>query len=122
MDYDDSTLANNVSRRYVAVKICRGSGQLAQSSEAKILSQIHHNGRGKPGYDTIIQVYDVFTIRGPNGFHECLVTEVVVPLNELGIRQRCSPQKAIEQLMGGFAFLHQEGLAHGGNDRIPRVS
>lgn len=63
----------------------------------------------KMGYDTIIQLHDVFTIQGPNGFHECLVTEVVVPIGCFSFRDKGYPSRAIMQLLKGFAFLHAEG-------------
>nr|AFK23407.1 protein kinase [Cordyceps militaris] len=40
--------------------------------------------------ERIIQLLDVFTIQGPNGFHECLVTEVVSSLNNLYVVDHCS--------------------------------
>lgn len=97
------------------MKACVGTEQPYQSNEVRILNQIHKNGRGTPGYNNIIEVYDIFTIRGPNGFHEFLVTEAVVTLSESGRRQRSPPQKVIQQILSGFAFLHREGLVHGGN-------
>lgn len=100
-------------KRYVALKVCYGSDELIQSNETRILSQIHQTGRGKPGYNNVVEVYDIFTIRGPNGFHECLVTEVVLPLDSMSIQQKCPPHKAIEQVLRGFDFLHNEGLVHG---------
>lgn len=100
------------------MKVCRGSNQVAQGSEATILRQIHQNGLGKPGYKNVIEIYDIFTIRGPNGFHACLVTEVVLPLDNMSVRQNCSPRQVIKQLMMGFNFLHREGVVHGGKTKI----
>ncbi|KAG8425778.1 hypothetical protein J3459_009698 [Metarhizium acridum] len=99
--------------RYVAVKVCRGSDHAVQSNEVTILRQIHRNGLGKPGYTNIIEIHDVFTIRGPNGFHECLVTEVVLPLHSVSVLQNYSPPQVTKQLLRAFDFLHGEGVVHG---------
>lgn len=40
--------------------------------------------------------------------------EVVLPLDTMAARQKCPPQKAIEQVLKAFNFLHEEGLVHGG--------
>lgn len=83
------------------------------SREAEILSQLGQTRPDKHGYQRVIKLFDAFIIEGPNGFHECLVTEVVSPLNDPDVRQYCSFE-AVCQIVEGFAFLHEEGIAHGG--------
>ncbi|KAG6196020.1 hypothetical protein E4U50_008377 [Claviceps purpurea] len=80
--------------------------------EAEILSQIRETGPGKHGYETVIELLDVFIVEGPNGFHQCLVTEVVSPLSDEDVVQRWSFD-VVRQLVEGFAFLHGEGIVHG---------
>ncbi|KAM0669829.1 hypothetical protein ACQRIU_000224 [Beauveria bassiana] len=66
--------------RWVAVKICRGIEVPQRSSEASILSEIRETGQGKVGVEQVLRLFDDFIIKGPNGFHQCLITEVVAPL------------------------------------------
>lgn len=92
--------------------------QPVQSNEVKVLRHIHQSGKGKPGYSYIIDLYDAFIVRGPNGFHECLVTEVVLPLGTMFLRQKLESRLLIEQLLKGFEFLHSEGVVHGGEAQM----
>ncbi|KAG6101342.1 hypothetical protein E4U30_002349 [Claviceps sp. LM220 group G6] len=70
-----------VEKRYVAVKVGHGSERPLPDREGEVLSQIRETGPGKLGYERVIELLDVFIVEGPNGFHQCLVTEVVSPLN-----------------------------------------
>ncbi|KAG6258617.1 hypothetical protein E4U24_001471 [Claviceps purpurea] len=101
-----------VDKRYVAVKVGHGSDNPLPDREAEILSQIRETGPGKHGYETVIELLDVFIVEGPNGFHQCLVTEVVSPLSDEDAVQRWSFD-VVRQLVEGFAFLHGEGIVHG---------
>ncbi|KAG6169937.1 hypothetical protein E4U51_001224 [Claviceps purpurea] len=101
-----------VDKRYVAVKVGHGSDNPLPDREAEILSQIRETGPGKHGYETVIELLDVFIVEGPNGFHQCLVTEVVSPLSDEDVVQRWSFD-VVRQLVEGFAFLHGEGIVHG---------
>lgn len=100
-------------RRYVAVKVGLGSDIPRLNRETEILTQLCKAGSGKHGFQRVIELFDVFIIKGPNGFHECLVTEVISPLSDPDARQQCS-FAAIRQIIEGFAFLHGEGIVHGG--------
>ncbi|KAG6160514.1 hypothetical protein E4U51_007490 [Claviceps purpurea] len=101
-----------VEKRYVAVKVGLGSDKPLPDREADILSQIRETGPGKHGYERVIELLDVFIVEGPNGFHQCLVTEVVSPLSDPKARQHCS-YDVVRQTVEGFAFLHGEGIVHG---------
>ncbi|KAG6146050.1 hypothetical protein E4U38_000009 [Claviceps purpurea] len=101
-----------VDKRYVAVKVGLGSDNPLPNRECEILSQIRETGPGKRGYERVIQLLDAFVVEGPNGFHQCLVTEVVSPLSDPKIRQHCS-YDVVRQIVEGFAFLHGEGIVHG---------
>ncbi|KAG6191328.1 hypothetical protein E4U27_004659 [Claviceps purpurea] len=101
-----------VDKRYVAVKVGLGSDNPLPDRECEILSQIRETGPGKRGYERVIQLLDMFIVEGPNGFHQCLVTEVVSPLSDPKIRQHCS-YDVVRQIVEGFAFLHGEGIVHG---------
>lgn len=109
-------------RRFVSVKICQGSDSPELDTEATLLQYIKDNP--KPGSENIIHLHDAFVIRGPNGYHGCLVTEVVVPLATLGadgsrLEILYNPRSVIKQVARGFAYLHTQGIAHGGKQ--PRV-
>ncbi|KAG6118918.1 hypothetical protein E4U13_008142 [Claviceps humidiphila] len=101
-----------VEERYVAVKVGLGSDKPLLDREAEILSQIRKTGPGKHGYESVIELLDVFIVEGPNGFHQCLVTEVVSPLSNQDTAQHCSFD-VVRQIVEGFAFLHGEGIVHG---------
>ncbi|KAG5947941.1 hypothetical protein E4U59_006191 [Claviceps monticola] len=105
-------LARDFVERYVAVKVGLGSDKPLPDREAEILSQIRETGPGKHGYERVIEFLDVFIVEGPNGFHQCLVTEVVSPLSDPDTRQHCSFD-VVRQIVEGFAFLHGEGIVHG---------
>ncbi|KAG6101340.1 hypothetical protein E4U30_002347 [Claviceps sp. LM220 group G6] len=103
-----------VEKRYVAVKVGLGSDKPLPDREAEILSQIRETGPGKHGYERVIELLDVFIVEGPNGFHQCLVTEVVSPLSDQDTRRHCSGSfDVVRQIVEGFAFLHGEGIVHG---------
>ncbi|KAG6106795.1 hypothetical protein E4U13_007230 [Claviceps humidiphila] len=101
-----------VEKRYVAVKVGHGSDNPLPDRECEILSQIRETGPGKHGYERVIELFDAFVVEGPNGFHQCLVTEVVSPLNDEDTNNYCS-YDVVRQIVEGFAFLHGEGIVHG---------
>ncbi|KAG6236829.1 hypothetical protein E4U25_003297 [Claviceps purpurea] len=101
-----------VEERYVTVKVGLGSDKPLPDREAEILSQICKTGPGKQGYERVIELLDVFIVEGPNGFHQCLVTEVVAPLSDEDTNHYCSFD-VVRQIVEGFAFLHGEGIVHG---------
>lgn len=100
-------------RRFVAVKVGLGSDIPLPDRETEILSQLCKTGTGKRGYQRVIELLDVFIVEGPNGFHQCLVTEVISPLSDPDAMQHCSFD-VVRQIVEGFAFLHGEGIVHGG--------
>jgi serine/threonine-protein kinase SRPK3 len=63
-----------------------------------------------------MEILDSFQLQGPNGTHEVIVTEVVVPLYGLKERRLVTPaSKSIcFQAMMALAYLHQLGITHGG--------
>lgn len=66
-------------RRFAAVKVGLGMDEAAPSHEGQILKHIKEDQ--KPGYEFYItKLYEPFVIHDPNGYHECLVTEIVVNL------------------------------------------
>lgn len=55
---------------------------------------------------------------GPNGFHDSLITEIVVPLASWpslsGRLWGAEDPRFTTQLVEGFPFLHGQGITHGG--------
>lgn len=64
----------------------------------------------------MVSLYDAFIVRGPNGHHQCLVTEVLLPWTNLErlLWREFDHKNIIKQIALGFAFLHGQGIVHGG--------
>lgn len=103
-----------VLSRYVALKVCCGIDKPTFSRETKILYGIQRSDQAHPGFDNVLTLYEAFIISGPNGFHECLVTEVVAPLSGLGIKGGFSNKDILRQIASAVLLLHSQGIAHGG--------
>lgn len=100
------------------MKVGLGKNDDAISTEAQILQHVRQaKGRGQ---EHIIQLLDLFTIRGPNGYHECFVTEVVVPISAIDLEtsKNFLPQRLNRQIAHGFDYLHSQKIAHGGKRKI----
>lgn len=106
------------------VKIRKGSthDQWEWNRETLILRHLQTAGPGGTlAHPTVLELYDSFIIKGPNGFHNCLVTEVVGRYDDFVHRRRytcCPPGTVMEQVVAGVARLHQEGIAYGGEFKI----
>lgn len=100
------------------MKVGLGKDDTDLSTEARILQHIRQTkGRGQ---EHIVQLLDLFTIRGPNGYHECFVTEVVVPVSaiDLATLKKFLPQRLNKQIALGFDYLHSQKIAHGGKCEV----
>lgn len=99
------------------MKVGLGMDDASPSTEAQILQHTRQTqGRGQ---EHIIQLFDLFTSRGPNGYHECFVTEVVVPLSTLDLetRRKLPHQSLNGQIALGFDYLHSQRIIHEGKHR-----
>ncbi|KAI3390230.1 hypothetical protein diail_11728, partial [Diaporthe ilicicola] len=99
--------------RHVALKVCCGIDKPTFSRETNILYGIQQSDRAHPGFNNVLTLYEAFIISGPNGFHECLVTEVVAPLDGLGIKQGWPKKDILRQIASAVLLLHSQGIAHG---------
>lgn len=99
---------------YVAVKVCCGTNDATFSRETNILRRIQKSDRKSPGFDNILTLYEAFIISGPNGFHECLISEVVAPLQGIGIKQSWPRKDMLRQIASAVSALHSQGIVHGG--------
>ncbi|KAJ7259885.1 kinase-like domain-containing protein [Mycena rebaudengoi] len=103
-----------VAGRTVAVKIVRAS-ESATSREAAILKRLRTTISDPPA---VIQLLDSFTLTSANGTHQALVTEPVILLEQLrnfpGLR--INTRSLIRQALEGLVFIHERGIAHGGDN------
>lgn len=120
------------THRYVAIKIkSSSSSNMGIDADPEVVRLIKLEERYFQGRQDkprpFVQLLDRFIHEGPNGRHNCLVTELLGPslasvcslYAEIG--QLLRPEtilRASNQLLHGVDFIHQAGLAHGGN-RIP---
>ena len=91
------------------------------SRERLILEKLEHGSANHPGKKHIIQPLDSFEHEGPNGTHECLVSEVLGP-NVFADAERYKSHrlpgriawKVSRQATQALAYLHANGICHGG--------
>jgi serine/threonine-protein kinase SRPK3 len=86
------------------------------TGEAAVLKRLATGPRDYPGASHIVQLHDYFHIQGPNGTHQVLVMDILSPAHSLrgfGFLTKQS-QSICHQLLSGLAYLHQEGIVHGG--------
>lgn len=116
------------SRNFVSIKIKRASssdmGPDADPEVVKLRSLESHYLQGpqdKPR--SYVRLLECFSHHGPNGTHNCLVTELLGPSlsNVISVyrdlEQVLRPDtilRASRQILDGVEFAHQAGLAHGG--------
>lgn len=117
---------DNMGRRYVALKILKAE-ETAAYSELRMLRSIAGITGDHPGRHHIrLPLYN-FLIKGSNGCHNCLVTDIAGPsLNDLynvpgmgyaaGARRLRAElaHKVIAQVVEAVEFLHSNGVVHGG--------
>ncbi|KAJ6464277.1 kinase-like domain-containing protein [Mycena vitilis] len=99
-----------VGERIVALKIVEAK-ESEGSSEAQILERLRAPPSVEPG---VLQLFDSFTVKSPNGVHQVLVTELVLSLQKYrGLTQQRMTKGLVYQLIQGIAFVHAHGIAHG---------
>lgn len=105
--------------RYVAVKVLKANGP---TEDLKFLTYLRDHG-GKFKHPYIVSLQDTFTVRGPNGLHQCLVFDSVGPSVKRfadGQHQlsRLMARNAGRQIAEGVAHLHSTGIGHGGKKSL----
>jgi len=105
---------------YVALKIyaAEGSRSHSSSNELKALRHLSRGSETHPGRQFIMMLQDEFFIKGPNGTHQCCVTQVAgarvsraptLKYNALG-----PARKLASQLFLALEYVHSSEIVHGG--------
>lgn len=102
----------------MAIKCCQGTPDAYVSSEVTILRKIRSRAASasQPGASNILTLIDDFVIQAPGppvAYHQCLVTELVIPLIDW-IQELSNRFHLTRQLVDAFSFLHSQGIVHGG--------
>ncbi|XP_060094243.1 SRSF protein kinase 3-like [Heteronotia binoei] len=104
-------------KRCVAVKVPKGGENFAEAAldEVMLLRCVNSKRRKEQAEDHIIRLLDDFKMIGENGFHVCLVFELLGPslqslLSCPGIQGLPLPfvKKVTHQVLKGLHFLHKE--------------
>lgn len=106
--------------RFVALKIIV-AGEFQDNTEAKVLCALASGNPDHPGQSFTISLLDEFIIAGPNGCHQCIVTEAVGCSTESS-KVETTPWKfpagtagAISaQILLGLDYIHSCGVVHSG--------
>lgn len=78
--------------------------------------------QGLPGSRYLLTLHDHLELRGPNGTHNCLITELTGPsvqglISEASEHRRLpgnAAKRFAKQVLLGLDCLHKQGTAHGG--------
>ncbi|KAG5633742.1 hypothetical protein H0H81_005603, partial [Sphagnurus paluster] len=69
-----------------------------------------------PGKQHVLRILDHFEIKGPNGTHQVLVTDVLLPLDsvrEMGSKAPINSKKTCYESVLGLSYLTHKGVVHG---------
>ncbi|KAF8521833.1 kinase-like domain-containing protein [Gautieria morchelliformis] len=112
-----------VSGRCAALKVL--AADVPKVSEVAILRRLKQrqlNDGGSTGQEFLVEYLDDFKLEGPNGTHQCIVTEVLGPsidaheIDEIYDEEKYPIEIAknlVAQVMRGVAYLHSCGVVHG---------
>ncbi|KAL7764782.1 hypothetical protein ACKLNR_005927 [Fusarium oxysporum f. sp. zingiberi] len=106
--------------RYVALKITVAEAR--RSRDTEIFQSLAASPRNHEGSCYVNQMWDQFTLIGPNGSHDCLVLDLVGPNIVDIIDSHCKgdrlPPHAAKsisrQVLQGIDYLASNGIGHGG--------
>ncbi|KAL8766365.1 MAG: hypothetical protein Q9209_006835 [Squamulea sp. 1 TL-2023] len=108
------------SNRHVALKILEAE---ASSNETRILQHLEAHRRQKPdglGAQYVLKLLDSFHVDGPNGRHQCLVSEpaacnitVSKELSTVWVFPLLVARAIAAKVIMGLHFLHSSGVVHG---------
>ncbi|GAQ37554.1 serine protein kinase [Aspergillus niger] len=101
----------------VVLKILKAEASLDNNKELSTFLTLSDFNRDHPGNKHVIELFDHFYIKGPNGTHLCLVfpamTSDGAAMTISGSPREVGYIRAISrQLLLGLDFLHQSGIVH----------
>ncbi|KAF2788056.1 kinase domain-containing protein [Melanomma pulvis-pyrius CBS 109.77] len=102
--------------RFVSLKIARADFN-PHSNELSVLHHLARRDVQDQGSEFVMTLLDDFTIQGPNGSHQCLVTQVAGRRlgRPAGVNHTClGPARLLaSQLFQGVRYLHSCNVGHG---------
>lgn len=110
---------DHTEERYVSLKVITAAASMS-SSEANIRDHLRRSNLDHPGRSFVSSLLDDFWIDGPNGRHQCLVSELVgstlleakeaskTGMLPLEVGRAITPQLAL-----GLDYIHSHGILHG---------
>ena len=102
--------------RDVAIKFLL-SDRDEEGDEGSILRMLNDGPEEYPGKRHIVELLDQFEVSGPNGHHQCLVTEALGPWLGRGFKHEpLSPGQSWEvarQLVEATQYMHTMNIVHG---------
>lgn len=112
---------------YIAMKIAVADAESPPESEIlRSLGDTDLNSEVHPGKAMIPSILEEFEIEGPNGCHQCLVTDVarasIAETREASYKrifQLPVARGIASQLIQAVAFVHSQGVVHSGKPFIP---
>ena len=118
---------NTITGQFASLKIIVAE---ASTNELDIVRHIKNNQAtgASPGSEYVMEIFDEFLLEGPNGIHQCIVSELLGPsiqqpdLEEI-FPEACFPiamaKKMCAQIVQGLAHLHWCKVVHGGMVTTP---
>lgn len=101
------------SSRDVAIKLLI-SDRDKERAEGSILRRLADGPVGYLGKGHIVELLDEFEITGPNGRHQCLVTEALGPWLKSGLLSPGDSWEVARQLVEATVYIHSMNIVHGG--------
>ncbi|KAM5439736.1 hypothetical protein MferCBS31731_004146 [Microsporum ferrugineum] len=119
--YSTKWLARDeVSKEYVAVKVCTADSKPRDFNILSELSGRLHASDKSPGETMVPVIMEIFTIHGPNGEHECYVT-APARASLAGVKDGSwvrlfkldTARVLAAQLVIAVEYIHARGYVHG---------
>lgn len=114
---------DSLESRNVVLKVSSADASIrSKPSEKAVLQALAALPKTHPGSAHIVQLFDAFEVKGPNGRHECLVLELLGPsvreTNQTVLMYTAFPaslaKRVAVQILQVLDLLSHNGIAHGG--------
>lgn len=104
---------SSTDQRHYALKVM--CADLSHNRELEVMHQLEEQKANHPNINTAL---DLFNVKGPNGTHVCIVLPLLGPSLRRTWRRlsKSSRHQACEEVTSGLAFLHEQGICHGGKN------